>query len=355
MPTYSNSNMKHLRPSYALLLLCMLCLLLSHITWRHLSISGQHRYTQAHITLPTLEAIKILQIADVQIGGFHDACKDLTATEKQWPCDADNTTAFIRRLIQYDRPDLVVFTGDNVYGTRSDQYSKYLLLLITEPIVSAGIPFALVTGNHDVELPWMSVSALHNFMRRERARGGGGALLSGNGLIKIHSPDQHTHLHLWLFEYMHAPCVFCYNGAGHGSYRPITKEQIDFFNHNSETNTLSLAFTHVPVEEYHQITHRLGSQHDTITDSGPGELYTTLSQRNVAVLSVGHDHTNDFCGQVNGGMHLCYAGGAGYTTYGRVGWARRARMFIVKNGVLSTYTRLDDRNFSQIHHQDLRT
>ena len=265
MPTYSNSNMKHLRPSYALLLLCMLCFILSHVTWRHLSISGQHRYTQAHITLPTLEAIKILQIADVQIGGFHDACKDLTATEKQWPCDADNTTAFIRRLIQYDRPDLVVFTGDNVYGTRSDQYSKYLLLLITEPIVSAGIPFALVTGNHDVELPWMSVSALHNFMRRERARGGGGALLSGNGLIKIHSPDQHTHLHLWLFEYMHAPCVFCYNGAGHGSYRPITKEQIDFFNHNSETNTLSLAFTHVPVKEYHQITHRLGSQHDTIT------------------------------------------------------------------------------------------
>ena len=141
MPTYSNSNMKHLRPSYALLLLCMLCLLLSHITWRHLSISGQHRYTHAYITLPTLEAIKILQIADVQIG----------------------------------------------------------------------------------------------------------------------------RLHLWLFEYMHAPCVFCYNGAGHGSYRPITKEQIDFFNHNSETNTLSLAFTHVPVEEYHQITHRLGSQHDTIT------------------------------------------------------------------------------------------
>ena len=73
--------MKHLRLSYALLLLCMLCLLLS----RNMAPFVHHGQTQIH--------------PDVQIGDFHDACKDLTATEKQWPCDADNTTAFIRRLI----------------------------------------------------------------------------------------------------------------------------------------------------------------------------------------------------------------------------------------------------------------
>ena len=353
MHTPCSRNMKYLRPSCALIVLCTLALFLFHLTWRHLSISGQNRYTQVEVTLSNTGQIKILQLADVQIGGLRDACKDLTPSEKQWPCDAENTTAFISRLIEHDRPDIVVFTGDNVYGTRSDQYSQYVLKLITKPIVSAGIPFAIVTGNHDVELPWMSVTALHDFMRKERASGGGGALISGNGLIKVNSIDNHTQLHIWLFEYMHSSCVFCYNGAGHGSYHSITKEQIEFFQRNSQMDILSLAFTHVPVQEYHQITQQIGSQHDTITDSGPGELYTALSQRKVTALSVGHDHTNDFCGQINGGIYLCYAGGAGYTTYGKVGWSRRARMFVVNDNMIRTYKRLDDHNFSRIHDQHL--
>lgn len=345
--------MKHFHPSYVLLVLCTLSLFLFHLTWRHLSISGQHKYTQIEVTLPRPGQIKILQLADVQIGGLRDACKDLTAMEKQWPCDADNTTAFIRRLIQHDRPDLVVFTGDNVYGTRSDQYSQHILSIITEPIVSAGIPFALVTGNHDVELPWMSITALHNFMRKDRASGGGGALISGNGLIKVKSADNHTQLHIWLFEYMHLSCVFCYNGAGHGSYQSITKEQIEFFQRNSQMDTLSLAFTHVPLQEYHQITNQFGGEYDTITDSGRGELYNALSKRNVTALSVGHDHINDFCGQVNGGLYLCYAGAAGYTTYGKVGWPRRARIFVVNHNLIESYKRVDDHDFSRIHDQRL--
>ena len=58
------------------------------------------------------------------------------------------------------------------------------------------------------------------------------------------------------------------------------------------------------------------------------------------------------CGRKKGGVYLCYAGGVGYTTYGMIGWPRRARMFIVEKGDFSrirTYKRLDDANFSRIH------
>lgn len=37
----------------------------------------------------------------------------------------------------------------------------------------------------------------------------------------------------------------------------------------------------------------------------------------VKVVSVGHDHVNNFCSP-HAGISLCYGGGTGYDTYGQV-------------------------------------
>ena len=344
-------------------------------TWRHVAIAGQNEYSEVEISMPASGRIKILQIADVQIGDMRDKCTQLTEKQKRWRCNGHNTTAFIRRLIEEDRPDLVIFTGDNVYGTRGDAHSRQLMLQITHPLASSHIPFAVVIGNHDVELPWMSVSGLYQFMRQNRSSGGG-AILSGNGLIRV-VQDRETVVNIYLFDYMHQYCIFCLNGAHtHGSrarnsrwggYQPVTDKQIDWFKHTSDANVTTLAFTHIPLREYVGVGEALknvsrghgspwstvvGDNFDSINSGRYGELYDALQERNVKVLSVGHDHTNDFCGRKKGGVYLCYAGGVGYTTYGRIGWPRRARMFIVEKRDFTrirTYKRLDDVNFSRIH------
>lgn len=342
-------------------------LLLMQATWRHVAIAGQDVYAEVEMSMPTSGRIKILQIADVQIGGMLDECSQLTDEQKRWPCNGHNTTAFIRRLIEKDRPNLVIFTGDNVYGSRGDAHSRKLMVQITDPLASSHIPFAIVIGNHDVELPWMSVSGLYQFMRQNRSSGGGGAILSGNGRIKI-MKDKKSVINIYLFDYMHRYCVFCLNGVNVdrvGGYQPVTEEQIDWFNRTSNVNVTTLAFTHVPVREYIDVVKAqlnvsrgvgsprvVGDNFDSINSGKNGRLYDALQERNVRVLSVGHDHTNDFCGRKKGGVYLCYAGGVGYTTYGMIGWPRRARMFIVEKRNFTrirTYKRLDDVNFSRIH------
>ena len=321
---------------------------------RRTSNAKQREYRRRNLAFPLSNTLKILQISDVQIGREQDRCKDLTTEEMRWPCDAHNTTRFIKRLLQQDRPDFVVFTGDNVYGTHGDAYAQKMLSLITAPVAAAGIQFAVITGNHDVELPWMSIRAMHSFLQKKRSRGGAGAVLSGNGVINFERENQ-TVLQVWLFEYMHSNCVFCYNGAytSHGQYQPITTDQILFFEASRKVNTTGIALAHVPVQAYSRAQDKLGNFSEPVHHADASHFYSALLREKIGVLSVGHDHVNDFCGRAENKMSLCYAGSAGYTTYGAMGRARRARVFLVNTDQISTYLRLDDVSFSQENFQHL--
>jgi hypothetical protein len=77
----------------------------------------------------------------------------------------------------------------------------------------------------------------------------------------------------------------------------------------------------------------------------------------------GHDHLNDFCGELTG-IQLCYAGGFGYHAYGKAGWSRRARVVMaslekteqggwgaVKS--IKTWKRLDDEHLTTVDGQVL--
>lgn len=93
-----------------------------------------------------------------------------------------------------------------------------------------------------------------------------------------------------------------------------------------------------------------------------GVLRTFVSMGDVKAVFVGHDHTNDFCGNLDG-IWFCYGGGFGYHGYGRIEWPRRARIISIqlvkgKNawmGVerIKTWKRLDDDKLSMIDAQTL--
>jgi len=52
------------------------------------------------------------------------------------------------RILDIEKPDLVVFTGDMTYGEQNDK----MLRLALEPVNRAGVPWAAVFGNHDAEV-----------------------------------------------------------------------------------------------------------------------------------------------------------------------------------------------------------
>ncbi|GLJ36380.1 hypothetical protein SUGI_0730270 [Cryptomeria japonica] len=59
---------------------------------------------------------KIIQVADMHYAnGKSTKCKDVLPSQFS-SCSDLNTTAFLMRMIRVEKPDLVVFTGDNIFG-----------------------------------------------------------------------------------------------------------------------------------------------------------------------------------------------------------------------------------------------
>ena len=85
-------------------------------------------------------SFRILQITDTQ--------------DTQWP--SPNLLTMTQKALDESKPDLVVFTGDQLKNYDSDFDGpnvewkvRQALRLIVEPIVRRGLPFAFAFGNHD--------------------------------------------------------------------------------------------------------------------------------------------------------------------------------------------------------------
>ena len=317
------------------------------------------------IVLPIVEALqfrqdgtfKIVQFSDPQIGTFwFDWCRDLTWEERQHPCSAKNTTTFMKRVLDYERPDLVVFVGDVILSGRAWIWTPITLEFVLKPVVDSGIPFAVVLGNHDTEGLFSNYWTRRRIMRTIEALPGSRSSVgfspdttsAGTYSLDITKKDNGI-FKLWFFD------------SGSSSKDPsipgygwISEEQIQWFKDNSQNKEDSIAFFHIPTPEWKETQHSVGDRYENVAspqyNSG---LLDVMDQRsNVRLISVGHDHVNDDCG-VWKGIHLCYGGGMGYTTYGRKGWPRRARVFQLNetDSSIRTWKRLDTAEFPTIDTQ----
>ena len=91
---------------------------------------------------------KIMQIADLHYSVSQGECR-----ETPHPCrDSDNrTTSLLMRVLDEEKPDLVVFSGDQLNGQGSSWDPKSVLAKFARGATDRKIPWAAVFGNHDSE------------------------------------------------------------------------------------------------------------------------------------------------------------------------------------------------------------
>lgn len=263
--------------------------------------------------------------------------------------------SLMKRILASEQPDLVILTGDVIHSelSRNPLESFRNAVRVVE---ESGIPWAAVFGNHDAEHPQGTKEQLIQLQKQlTGCLTEAGPKLDnrvGNYAIKLNSrAGDKTATVLYLLD----------SGSNlkHplGGYEWITHAQIGWYKEQSAQLTaenngeplLGLAFFHIPLPEYNELWnyhtcygHNYEGMGCSKLNSG---LFTAFQEMgDVQGVFTGHDHINDFWGDLYG-IRLHYGRATGYNTYGREGFSRGARIIRIQDGgkvEFTTWLRLDD-------------
>ena len=95
---------------------------------------------------------KIVQISDTHMVTGVGVCKDaIDAHGKPLPERVADplTVNFLGEILDVEKPDLVILTGDQLHHDTLDSQST--LFKVVTPLIERSIPYAAVFGNHDDE------------------------------------------------------------------------------------------------------------------------------------------------------------------------------------------------------------
>ncbi|MCZ8518269.1 MULTISPECIES: metallophosphoesterase family protein [Paenibacillus] len=268
--------------------------------------------------------------------------------------------ALMESVLDAEHPDLVVFTGDIIYtgtvapGETECRDPAQAFRDAVSAVEARGIPWAAVFGNHDTENrisrdELMDVILEHRHTVTERGRSG----LPGTGNYRLTVLDQEgtPAASLYFFD-TGEMCPF----PGVKGYDWLKHDQVAWYMEDSRTLSQafhgrpvpSLAFFHIPLPEYKEVWNLggcSGSKNEEVCCStvNAGMFGAMLERGTMLGTFAGHDHINDYCGDLHG-IKLCYGRATGYNTYGQEGFPRGARMIRLHAGALSfdTWVRLDD-------------
>lgn len=274
-------------------------------------------------------------------------------------------SVFLREALAYVQPDVVVFGGDNMVCTGTEIYDQLL-----EPVVSAGVPFTLVFGNHDRE-----TSDLTREQQLEQYRRVGGELclaydaepeLSGCGthnLPVLSSDGKRVAFNLWMFD--------------SGDYVPdrgydrVHADQIGWYRENSLRlerenggKVPSIAFQHIIPKQVFDAVYKPADDPDgafRAFDDGTaftkkinrraydgylmetpcpsplddGQWDAFVERGDVLGCVTGHDHTNNFIAPYRG-VDMIQTSSAGHRAYGNV-FSRGVRVITIDENDPWTY------------------
>ncbi len=299
---------------------------------------------------------RILQFADVQ------ECATVSP----------DTIKLMTLAIEREKPDLIVFTGDQIYGIHPSFYNKSrkeqalrVLKEIIAPCEKAGVPFAVTYGNHDSQVGLKNHEQADVYAESPYNISGVPRSDTDRGTFRLplYADDRHV-FDVYLFDS---------NGqAPTGEYFPVFEEQLDWFRAEREKAcengeyTKAVAFQHIPCPEFFDVIKRVkfgtkgaveafrkhkgewyvlpeeiansgGFMHESpaTPDRNSGQFSCLLEKGNILALIVGHDHINSFVAD-HSGMKLIYTQGTGFNVYGP-GRKRGARVIDLDLSDLSRF------------------
>ena len=288
----------------------------------------------------TERPLKIVQLTDIHIGGG--------ILSKSFDRKAMNAVA---AMLTYEKPDLVVLTGDMVYpvpfqgGTFNNEISTKLLITLLETL---GVYYAPLFGNHDTEAysthtrdqigdVWSSDELKYSLFKKGPEDIDG----VGNYIIKTKNSQGIVKNALFCIdsnEYAKDDLL----GIG-GNYDNIHENQIEWYrakvNEIHAANTAinpaepmftSLAFFHIPLEEFGiaweeykavgadtENVKYISGEHRERTCSSPfsDNFFETVEELgSTKALFCGHDHVNNGVIEYKG-VKLVYGMSIDYIAY----------------------------------------
>jgi 3',5'-cyclic AMP phosphodiesterase CpdA len=181
-------------------------------------------------------SFKILQAADLHY-------TTLDAPDVAWtgskPNGGRKTLDWFDRALELEKPDLVVFTGDNTTISPTIPALDTIYRVCSD----REIPFAVILGNHDVEfvLTGREIMAYTQSFPYSVSQVGPEELAgAGNYFIDLIAKDQKTRMRLFFLDS---------HGQMPGSksdWDYIKPDQIDWFKRHSSPELPSLVFFHIP-------------------------------------------------------------------------------------------------------------
>lgn len=314
---------------------------------------------------------KIMQITDIQ----------------EIPAVSPDTSALLEAAVEAEKPDLVIYTGDQIkgYGVTYKGKGKELenavaqtIYKLLEPVTKRNIPFAVTFGNHDRQVGISNKEQFENIYKAlPNCVGEQPAELSDDGgtcciPIKASDGSNRDVFNLYLFD--------SGTDAKGGGYEPFDVRIIDWYKKTREklkaengAYVPSIVFQHIPLCEYYNVlkqvkkttkgairafrTHKneyyvLGDtcrkgdmllEPPSIPNENTGEFDAISEKGDVMAVFVGHDHKNSFVGRYKN-VDLGFTQSSGFNVYGNR-TKRGVRIIELdenKPGEYETYTRTFD-------------
>lgn len=208
----------------------------------------------------------------------------------------------IEEMVDAEKPDLVIFTGDNIYSKPADEGFKNLMACIDQKKV----PYVMLFGNHDEE-QGMPHAEMYDLIRtgRYNIQPERGNSPSPDYVLEITGSNGASP----------AAILYCIDSHSYakqksiGGYAWITFDQIAWYRQKSTSYTQAaggnplpaLAFFHIPLPEFataaaNEQSILIGTR---MEQSCPPKLNSGLftamrEQGDVMGIFCGHDHDNDY-------------------------------------------------------------
>lgn len=254
----------------------------------------------------------------------------------------------IGEVLDAERPDLVVFTGDVVYAAPADTAMRTVLSCAA----NRKIPFVVTFGNHDNE-QGKTRAELYDVIRSmpfniQPDRGG---VESPDYILTLKSSDGKKD----------AALLYCLDSHSYSQlpdvkgYDWLTFDQVNWYRQRSAAHTAkngsqplpALAFFHIPLPEYNEaaadedailIGTRMEKACAPVLNTG---MFTAMKEAgDVMGIFVGHDHDNDYSVMWRGILLAYGRFTGGNTEYNHL--PNGARVILMKEGARSfdTWIRL---------------